>query len=314
MDCVVRSGLAAAQAAEVINMTQRSNSENPRPAGGVVRAIRRIFGVGIPATMVMSATAAVIFAIALDGCSKHESKSANGSTPTQAMQAEMTQPAALPSPSPVAQAAEVNKKPKTKRRSTVSYADSTYGVSFRYPRKYKLLTPDKPKNDDALARLPMNFAEPGGVSVAAVELPTGPATSFLNLSVNEGLSSEQCQMFAKPEATKDENNLPIQTDDESAVAKVSVKGMEFSKTEDVTDQLEARYYHHFEAGPDKVSGTCYEFALGVAPSPDNNGPVDDVAMFQQLERILRTVKIKPELAQAVTASVPEQPATGTNPQ
>jgi hypothetical protein len=37
-------------------------------------------------------------------------------------------------------------------------------------------------------------------------------------------------------------------------------------------------------------------------------------MFQQLERIFRTVKIQPEPVPTVTASLPDQPATGTNPQ
>jgi hypothetical protein len=98
------------------------------------------------------------------------------------------------------------------------------------------------------------------------------------------------------------------------VQKVSLRGLDFAKADEVNEQLEARYYHHFEPGADKNTGSCYEFALGISEPPESTVQVDDVAMFQQLERIFRTVKIQPEPVPTVTASLPEQPTTGTTPQ
>jgi hypothetical protein len=95
---------------------------------------------------------------------------------------------------------------------------------------------------------------------------------------------------------------------------VSLRGAEFTKADEVTEQLEARYYHHFEAGLDKNTGACYEFALGISEPPESTNTVDEVARFQQLERIFGTVKIQPEQVQVITASVPEQPVSVTDPQ
>jgi hypothetical protein len=195
----------------------------------------------------------------------------------------------------------------------VTFSDKGSGISFRYPRKYTLLTPEKGKqSEEELARLPMNFVDTGGKNIVAVELKNGPATSFFNLSVIQGMSQEQCSKFSVN--TTELSDTPIQPNDESGVAKVSLRGVEFAKAEEVTDQLEARYYHHFEPGDDKKIGACYEFALGVSEPPENTKPVDDVAMFEQLERIFGTVKIKPEVPTAVTASIPENGVNGTNPQ
>jgi hypothetical protein len=52
----------------------------------------------------------------------------------------------------------------------------------------------------------------------------------------------------------------------------------------------------------------------VEDSLDSTKAVDHVDPLEKLERILSTVKIKPETAPAVTASVPIQPVSGTNPQ
>jgi hypothetical protein len=64
--------------------------------------------------------------------------------------------------------------------------------------------------------------------------------------------------------------------------------VEFAKAESFTDQSEARYYHHFE------NGACYEFALGVEDAPGTTKPVDHLQVFDKLERIMTTVKIKSE--------------------
>jgi hypothetical protein len=306
----------------VIDMT-KMNSAQPRhssnPESGlpgtqpmtVGKAIGRIFGFGIPATAVMTAALAVVFAVALDGCSSKSQKTSESkvSQNSQPQNTNVTMaPSSTPSPSPAVPA-----KKKISKPSTVIYSDKTSGISFRYPRKYALLMPEKGKQSvEDLAKLPINFVDQGGTSIAAVELKNGPATSFLKVSVIKGVSQEQCGKFAM--ASPENSDTPIQPDDEAGVSKVSVRGLEFAKAEEVTEQLEARYYHHFELGDNNETGACYEFALGISEPPENTKPVDDVAMFEQLERIFGTVKIKPEQVPAVTAGIPEHPVSGTNPQ
>ena len=293
-------------------MTQLNLEEGRKPTSAG-KSIGRIFALGIPATAVMTAALAVVFAVALDGCSSKSKKTEVAATnqPAQTSQPGPTGPSGpspVPLPTPMATA-----KKKPVKPSTVTYSDKSSGISFRYPRKYALLTPEKGKqSEDELAKLPMNFAGAGGKSIAAVELKNGPATSFFNLSVIRGVSQDECGKFGQD--SPDDKDTPIQPDDESGVAKVSLHGLDFAKADEVTDQLEARYYHHFEPGDDKTTGACYEFALGVSEPPDNTKPVDDVAMFEQLERIFGTVKIKPEVPTAVTASIPQQSVTGANPQ
>jgi hypothetical protein len=294
-------------------MTQ-INSAEPRKPRSIARAIGRTFGFGIPATAVMTAALAMVFAVALDGCSS-KSKKTSENTVSQNSSAVTKSPDG-PVPVPVATPAIIAKKKTVKRPATVTYTDLASGVSFRYPRKYKLLTPDKGKQtQDELAKLPTNFVEPGATNIAAVELTSGEAKAFMNVSLMKGVSSEQCQQFAmvSPQSTSDET--PIEPNDEAGVSKVSLRGVEFAKGDEITEQLEARYYHHFEPGVDNNPGSCYEFALGLSEPPESTSPVDEVAIFQQLERIFGTVKIKPEPAPTVTASVPEQqPGSVTNPQ
>ncbi|HEU5412116.1 MAG TPA: hypothetical protein VFW31_00100 [Candidatus Angelobacter sp.] len=293
-------------------MTQ-INSTEPRKPRSVARAMGRIFGLGIPATAVMTAALAVVFAVAIDGCSSKNKQTSQNTNPS-------TNVAALPAPSPAlsqpaaATPAVVAKKKTIKRPATVTYSDKTSGISFRYPWKYKLLTPDKGDEAKAeLAKLPTNFMNASATGIAAVELNNGPVSSFMNVSVVKGISAEQCQQFAMS-SPQSNNETPIETDDESGVSKVSLRGVEFTKADEVTEQLEARYYHHFEPGLDKNTGSCYEFALGISEPPESTNTVDEVARFQQLERIFGTVKIQPEQVQVITASVPDQPVSVTDPQ
>lgn len=284
------------------------NSAEPRKPRSVARAMGRIFGLGIPATAVMTAALAVVFAVAIDGCSsknKQTSQNTNSSTNVAALPA----PSPALSSTPAATPAVVAKKKTIKRPATVTYSDKESGISFRYPWKYKLLTPDK--GDEAkteLAKLPTNFMDASASNIAAIELNNGPVSSFMNVSVVKGITADQCQQFAMS-SPQSNNKTPIETDDESGVSKVSLRGAEFTKADEVTEQLEARYYHHFEPGLDKNTGSCYEFALGISEPPESTNTVDEVARFQQLERIFGTVKIQPEQVQVITASVPEQPVT-----
>jgi hypothetical protein len=290
-------------------MTQINTSEPNKPRG-IAGAMARIFGLGIPATAVMTAALAVVFAVTIDGCSSKSKQTVQNSNPQTSVAT-----LAAPSPTPAATPEAVAKKKIVKRRpATVAYVDKTNGISFHYPWKYKLLTPEKGDHaKDELAKLPTNFVDAEPTNIVAVELINGPATSFMNVSMVKGITAEQCQQFANA-SPQSSDEVPIEVNDEAGVSKVSMRGMEFAKADEVTEQLEARYYHHFEPGPDKGTGSCYEFALGLSEPPENTAQVDDVGMFQQLERIFRTVKIQPEPVPTVTASLPEQPVAVTDPQ
>jgi hypothetical protein len=113
------------------------------------------------------------------------------------------------------------KKVVKKRPATVTYADQTYGVTFEYPRKYGLETGNAATELVASSPLPMNFIMPGGVALAAVELPetafadTDLSAAYFNVSVNRDVTAEQCGEFAVPQpkiaALSDATQAPAQT-------------------------------------------------------------------------------------------------------
>ena len=297
---------------------------NTKTNNSPARAAARMLGVSIPATMVLSAALAMGFAIALDGCS---SKSHTGVTTKESAVKQTEQPAMAPTPqpAPVVESSqqvviEKKKKPAVRKAATLTYRDQNYGITFRYPEYYKLRPKEEEKADVNSAwpdPVPVNFGQPGGLTLATLKLPNRTASSFFKVSVNKDVTSEQCGQFSSPAPSEVDSNPPVDSSDASIPSKTNIRGVEFIKVESATEQTDVQYYHHFEPGSPKsdiLTGTCYEFALGVAAAPDNSGPVDYLAMLDRMERILATVKIKPETVPAVTASVPEQPSTGNNPQ
>src|SRR5262249_51668222 len=236
--------------------TKSFNSETKKSVTG---AMRRTFGLGISAAAVLSAAAAVMFAAALDGCSGGSKKTEISSSNLKSS----STVSALPSPTPIqSEIVTPKKKSVVKRMSTLGYSDSVTGVSFRYPRQYTLITPEKVKqNTELLNRIPMNFVEPGGVKVATVELPSGVATSLLDINVNKKLTAQQCDQFADPDLSDVKGNSPVDASDDSIPSKVNFHGMDFMRVENGTEQTDTRYYHHFE------NGACYEFVLAVAEKP-----------------------------------------------
>ena len=141
------------------------------------------------------------------GCTKDQPKPVSSNeqipvtqnpTPNTMLSANTPPPAALPAkPAP--------KKVVRKRPATVTYADQTYGVTFEYPRKYGLETGNAATELVASSPLPMNFVVPGGVALAAVELPetafadTDLSAAYFNVSVNKDVTAEQCGEFAVPQ-------------------------------------------------------------------------------------------------------------------
>jgi len=305
----IEAGIAKAETTEI-------NPNSP----SIVKSIRNTMIIGLPLTTVLSGVLAIGFAIALDGCSSKE----KDKQPAQTSQNQSSQPSvASAQPTPVASSTPevvAKKKAVVKKPSTVIYADNTNGISLRYPRKFTLTTGDKAKNDASLeTRLPMNFVQPGGVNVTSLELPGGVTSSMFDIRINKNLTSDECSKFAEPGVSDVGSNLPVDSTDVLAPSKLSTNGLDFTRAENVTERTDARYYHHFEGAQldDKTeskSGVCYEFALAVEDSLDTTKAVDHQDQLDKLERILSTVKIKSETAPAVTASVPVQPANGSNPQ
>ena len=141
------------------------------------------------------------------GCTKDEPKPVSSNnqipvsqnpTPNTMLSSNTPAPAVLPAkPAP--------KKIVKKRPATVTYADQTYGVTFEYPRKYGLETGNAATELVASSPLPMNFVVPGGVALAAVELPetafadTDLSAAYFNVSVNKDVTAEQCGEFAVPQ-------------------------------------------------------------------------------------------------------------------
>ncbi|MBZ5494390.1 MAG: hypothetical protein LAO76_25980 [Acidobacteriia bacterium] len=288
---------------------------------------RRARMIGGAATAAATAVLALMVVLDFNGCSKASNKS-EASPASQNVSGPNTASPVAATSQPVDQLekkveAVIAKKKTIKRASTATYKNSMYGISFRYPKTYTMLTPDADNKDSAWPDpVAMNFAEPGGETLTTLVLPGTRASSYFKTSVNKGLTAEQCSKFAtvpepaeasvnpSTDTTDASINPPVNADDDSIVpVKTNVLGVEFAKTESFTDQTEARYYHHFE------NGACYEFALGVEDAPGTTKPVDHLQVFDKLERIMTTVKIKSEPVPVVATSEPATPtAPASNPE
>jgi hypothetical protein len=218
-------------------------------------------------------------------------------------------PPQTPTPAPVVA------KAKKHRAPTLSYVNREYGVSFTFPRNYRLKTQlatkaeTNPGNEAKVAAtttepLQMNFAHPGGLPLAAVEMPgnsypgTDFKSGFVTLSVNPGMTAETCSQFGSTESST------ITDPPTSAkIEPVKFGATEFDEIDNhagsTMKQADAKYYHTFN------NGVCYEFALAIAT---DNGeeitPVDRQGVFAKLEKILATVKFQPAVLPETHAPVP----------
>ncbi len=218
---------------------------------------------------------------------------------------------------PVQTAAKpVPKKVVHKRPANLTYADKSSGVSFLYPRKYDLKTGDDADMLVSSIPLPMNFVQPGGVALAAVELPEATyngndlAVAFFTVNVNKALTTEQCEQFLAP---RPDASAPADSSIQTAAqpSKLILGDLELQGTEAVTGegirQSDTKFFHVFR------NGTCYEFAVNVTTA----APASQLAMkhvdrekaFQKLEKILATVKVESVTAPEVVASGSATPAT-----
>jgi len=92
-----------------------------------------------------------------------------------------------------------------KKPVTVNYTDKSSGLTFEYPRRYAIETGSAATELLAGNPIPMSFVQPGGVALAAVELPetgfanTDFSSAFFNVSVHKSLTADQCTEFAVPQ-------------------------------------------------------------------------------------------------------------------
>jgi hypothetical protein len=276
------------------------------------------------------------------GCSSEQPKPVSSNHQIPATQTQ-SQPQMEPTPAAIAQAESkpASKKPVVhKKPATANYTDKTYGVTFEYPRRYAIETGDAAAELLMSNPVPMNFVQPGGIALAAVELPeTGLAntdfsSAFFNVSVHKNLSADQCNEFAVPqpksESATSSNEVGKQettakADAQSATSetkpsnetasnsKLMVGDMQLRATEAVsgegTRQSDSKYFHVYQ------NGACYEFALNVTTDASAEGLVKHVdrdKVFTRLEQILATVKINPVTpevtAEAPSTAVPQTPA------
>jgi len=271
--------------------------------------------------------AAVLLACSLTvGCSSDKPQPVSSTTPspTQTTTTTMTPTSTPAQTAPAEQAVAKHRKVVHRAPANLTYADKTSGVSFQYPRKYALKTGDAATELVSSSPVPMDFVQPGGVTLAAVALPESAypnsdlASAFFNVSLNKTLTADQCGEFSVPqtdsaapaaapaiEATAQSTKPPVSKlmigDMELQSSETSISGQMTNGPRDET----SKYYHVFE------NGACYEFALKVATTQvakaQTTEPtikhIDRDAVFERLEKILATVKINQETAPEVNAEV-----------
>ena len=299
------------------------------------------------ATAALGDLNALVFAAVLIVCSvavgcsseKPQPISSNNQIPVTQPQ---VQPQSMPAPIMQADAKPAPKKVVHKKPATVNYSDKTYGVTFEYPRRYAIETGNAATEVVATNPLPMNFVQPGGVALAAVELPetgfanTDFSSAFFNVSVNKTLTPDQCSEFALPEpkmakteqpdpavalndaAPKQDSSTPTpempssatpgdakSTASSDSASKLLIGDLELRSTEAVTGEGTRQSdskYFHTYQ-----NGACYEFVVNVTTDASEEGfnkHVNRDRVFDRLEKILATVKINPVAAPEVTADNP----------
>ena len=250
-----------------------------------------------------------VMATALAGVFLLESSACSNSKPVASLQSEQpiaTQTGALPPAIAAAVEPQKSAKKHSAQSRAATYKNGEYGLSLVYPKKYSLKKDEEANLEwTGLGPVQMNFIQPGGGTIVAVELPrnsypdTDFASGFFNVSVHPSMTAEQCSQFAFPQTTGNAAAIP---------AKVKMGSTEFSAIEssagDEANQADAKYYHAYQ------NDTCYEFALGIQTARDMDQAVPQVdrqQVFNRLKRILTTVKIEPVEAPSTATSLSENP-------
>lgn len=139
------------------------------------------------------------------GCSSGKPRPVSSNNQIPVTQSESSMPPRMPAVAMQAENKPAPKKVVHKKPATVNYTDKTYGVTFEYPRRYAIETGNAASDLLMSSPVPMNFVQPGGVALAAVELPetsftnTDFSSAFFNVSVHKTLTADQCTEFAVPQ-------------------------------------------------------------------------------------------------------------------
>ena len=218
-------------------------------------------------------------------------------------------------------------KKTSRQRTFTTYKNADYGISFRYPKTYGLMKDDNVNLEWAgLGPVEMNFVQPGGTTLAAVQLPDGmyPGTDFVSaffsVAVNSKLTAKDCGQFAFEDAKHAAASVSEDDRDRASAeepTKVKLGAAEFTEVEssggESTKHADAKYYHVFQ------NGACYEFALGLETSDGKTDakPVNTNAVFGKLNWMLSTVKIEtagvPAKTAPAVAAVPDATPATTAP-
>jgi len=257
----------------------------------------------------MAATLIATFTIGTNGCSKSKPPVASNPSPS------ITQPVAAtpaPTPSPAPVVAKQTKSPRQHKLAT--FKNKEYAISFRYPTHYTVKEGEEiDSTQTSVTSAAMDFTQPGGTTLSTIELPeklyagTDFDSAFFTVNVNSKMTADQCSQFAFPEKTELDNNS-------DGPAKVNVAGQDYDEMNDVvsdgTMQANARYYHLYQ------NNVCYEFALGLQTTGDETNkemkPVNRDKVFDKLQWMLSTVKIKTTDATPAVAKVPVELNATTN--
>jgi hypothetical protein len=179
-----------------------------------------------------------------------------------------------------------------RRSPTATYSNDAYGISFRYPRNYKLKAWDANAEDAKPASLEQSMGgDPAEVPLATVQMPQSlyPKTDFddgyFSVSANRSLSEGACLQSAI-------------VNEDSKVMTDTVNGVQFQWTKN--SATEGDYHSEWRSYAGFSNGVCYQVQLGLAtsvtPEPADASPikaVNSARVFARLNAILSSVKIRP---------------------
>ena len=277
-----------------LNLNDNSSKPTPKPALALKPNHGGAKVLAIAGSLVLGSLV-LIMTLGTNGCSK---KSAQNNITAPSEKPWTPQPAVSTTPAPTETPKPAKKASRQHKLATFKSAE--YGLSFRYPKHYNLKEGEETDSSQvSLASVAMNFVQPGGNSLSTIELPgrlydgTDFENAFFTVNVNHNVTAEECEQFAFPEKSGMDDGSP-------APATVNVAGTNYSEMDDLvsdgTRQADARYYHLYQ------NDVCYEFALGLQTSANTEGatlkPVNRDKVFDKLQWMLATVKIKPVENQA----------------
>jgi hypothetical protein len=154
--------------------------------------------------------------------------------------------------------------------------------------------PDMDRGLGYLGKIPMEFAAPGGVRLATIEVPGAahPGTDFVNafftVSVFPNVSEAQCAEFRS-----------VQTDGTPWLTR-KIDGIEFHGRRESAAASMHQYFGTYLHGYAEES--CYEIGYGLATAGygamDGVKKVNNQAVLQKLEKILDSVGIRAPRADA----------------